>query len=346
MITTDKEPSMRNVRKAFTLIELLVVIAIISLLVSILLPSLNKAKEMARQVVCMSNMKSVITGTQMFATEGGKYPPSYVYPRADGSWHAGNGGQDLSKPLGYLHWSTLVMGSGEECDASAFQCPSMQKGGAPRTNPGPNPGDWEEGQRSDRGTSPEAYVDLQPARVAFTANAAIIPRNKFPGYSPGVRSNRLVSPSEIEVPANTIMGSEFNENWRVVADNGLSKSHRPVLGFTHLASSTVGNEVYNIPSRSGGPSGFIYPNVSELASMEFLDTATDILTNTNCQLNAIGRHHSGNMTLDGKDLGGRANFMYCDGHVETRYVSETIKDRQWGEKFYSLTGNNDVMYSR
>ena len=54
---------------AFTLIELLVVIAIISLLVTILIPSLQKVKEYARDLVCLTNQKTIARGITLYAND-------------------------------------------------------------------------------------------------------------------------------------------------------------------------------------------------------------------------------------------------------------------------------------
>ena len=62
-------------RTGFTLIELLVVIAIIALLVSILMPSLQKAKDMAKNVVCMSHQRNVGYGIFLYAEQSDdQYP--------------------------------------------------------------------------------------------------------------------------------------------------------------------------------------------------------------------------------------------------------------------------------
>lgn len=58
----------------FTLIELLIVIAIIGILVSILMPSLRKAREEAYSAVCKSNLKQIYTGMQSYIIENNRYP--------------------------------------------------------------------------------------------------------------------------------------------------------------------------------------------------------------------------------------------------------------------------------
>jgi prepilin-type N-terminal cleavage/methylation domain-containing protein len=79
MRITAKQPQKKNVRGilgGFTLVELLVVIAIIGVLVALLLPAIQAAREAARRSQCVNNMKQLGLGALNFESGQKKLPPS------------------------------------------------------------------------------------------------------------------------------------------------------------------------------------------------------------------------------------------------------------------------------
>jgi prepilin-type processing-associated H-X9-DG protein len=154
--------------------------------------------------------------------------------------------------------------------------------------------------------------------------------------------NRLVNESEIETPARTILAAEVSNDWKAmgIGSGGgvLMKSHRPINPFYSIVGGTDEYQGSSLAS----PFYYGPPNdpLCGLKSMADIQGRIGLIDGStgDSEANAVGRHHSGG---DSK-MGGTANFIYVDGHVDRKTILDTLKKREWGDKYYSLTGPNEV----
>jgi prepilin-type N-terminal cleavage/methylation domain-containing protein/prepilin-type processing-associated H-X9-DG protein len=346
--------------RGFTLVELLVVIGIIALLIGILLPALNRARESAKQVKCGSNLHQIGIGLNIYISDNrGTLPASYLYV----GYSDTNGVQSPTKPdHGYIHWSSylfkdysdakfatganglgIAIGNpGPYADAQPwgmFMCPSLDNGGLPPTDTVASNHDM------GVGNDVPGYVDYQAPRLAYTLNEVLCPRNKFESnMTTSGRVCQYVRAGSVDNSSQTILATEWNPNPLVVNAAGeesgapVCKSHRPVNGWTNLGSA--GGGYVDLPDISIG-AGLIHVTAAMLDPNPIDSSAAD--PNSQTRLDWVGRNH-GPKTLDSKGFDTRrTNFLYLDGHVECKNIRDTLTPWQWGQHVYSLNPHTDEL---
>jgi prepilin-type N-terminal cleavage/methylation domain-containing protein/prepilin-type processing-associated H-X9-DG protein len=221
-------------KKGFTLIELLVVVAIIALLISILLPSLSRARELSKRLVCGANVKGIGTSCKIYANENDEiWPlpdfnestttPKVWYDLTGGTGYVGLGiarnllSNDTTTQLSVTRAFWILVRTGE-VTPKQYICPSS-------------------GDQPD-GSNAETYYDFENiTKVSYGYRVPYGPTDTRP--SENLDSRMIVAADKGPVGTGAIDASRLNE----------------ILTTIFLASAPADWVAFNSPNHGGKGQG-------------------------------------------------------------------------------------------
>jgi prepilin-type processing-associated H-X9-DG protein len=296
-----------RVGSAFTLVELLVVIGIIALLISILLPALNRAREAAKNLQCQSNLRTIGEAIAIYVTESKGLLPQGIGTNSAQSGQVGTWDKILQQTLGRKgDISNLTTASVGKL-GDAFTCPSAVIHPAELAH---EKCDYSAHPRlMPRCTGPSGVVDEDPMPpYNWFANAVKATRVRNPAEMilVGDGSQNLTGAQrDYEDPFQAEQCFLGIDNGSYYVGNSMAFMYGPQTGLLH--ASELGNQI-----------------VVKYNSEYFVDTVP-------LQKGVFRWRHLGNKS---------ANFLFVDGHVGAFTISKSPNDVQT----HDYKGNNTASY--